>query len=165
MSPPLTSSGMITYHTITISNAVFGSARLLEIGLPSGWNLEPGVSHPEVAATHQRGEQTWVVAGSAWYVVFHPENGWALEVAIHSRAAAASRPVPQAEAYIFNHPASLQWKTRRRGLPWNRHQVTFMNLTCTCPHTERRLNIEFSGWCPPEGFQAMLEAAHHWHCH
>ena len=156
----------LTYHAVTIGNAVFGTARLLTIGLPSGWTLKPGVSHPEVAATHTRGATTWVVAGSAWYVVFHPEHGWALEVAIHSRATSSKDSLlANAAAQIGGHPATLHWKTRRRGMPWNRHDVTFMTLAGTCPHTERHIRIEFSGWCPPEGFQEMLQAVRGWRCH
>lgn len=168
LSPPLASLFMnspLQYHTITIGNAIFGKARLLDIGLPAGWELAPGVSRPEVMATHERRGVLWVVAGNAWYVVYRPDEGWALEVAIHTRFAPPPPPGLASEHIVHGHPATLQWKTRRRGLPWNRHDVTFMTLDFTCPHTERRISLEFSGWCPPEGFRQMLEAARRWRCH
>ncbi len=168
-SSPCVSSPLIMaldYHKITIGNAVFGKARLLDIGLPEGWQLAPGVSHPEVMATHTRAGHMWVVAGNAWYVVYRPDEGWALEVAIHIRAASDkdSLPAPR-QHWVQGHPAAVTWKTRRRGLPWRRHDVTFMTLTFLCPRTERRIVLEFSGWCPPDGFQQILEATQYWHCH
>ncbi len=154
-----------TYHTIAIGNSIFGNARLIELGLPPGWELAPGVSRPEIIAAHERRGLLWVAAGDAWYVVYRPEEGWALELAIRTRAAPSPPPAAPAEYAVHGHPATLSWKTRRRGLPWNRHDVTFMTLEFTCPHTERRISLEFSGWCPPEGFQQMLEAAQRWRCH
>ncbi len=154
----------LEYHRIKIGNPIFGQARLIDIGLPQGWELAPGLSHPEVMATHERRGHLWVVAGQAWYVVYRPQERWALELAIQVRAA-PSAPLSAGQGSMCAYAAAPVWKTRRRGLPWKRHDVTFATLAYECPHTERRITLEFSGWCPREGFLQMLEAARQWRCH
>lgn len=153
-------------HDIYAGNNIFGEALFLRLPLPPSWELAPGVSRPEVSATHERRSRSWVVSGSAWFVVHQPERRWALELALHLRPWRKSAAQPEGgEISIAGHPARLAWRTRRRGLPWNRHDVTFMTIDFACPLSERRIQLEFSGWCPEIGFQEMLQAMRELSCH
>ncbi len=150
-------------HDILTHNLLLGSAIFLRLHLPPGWDLAPGVSRPEVVAIHRRRNKPWVASGDGWYVVYHTERGWALELHIRVRAGAPS--AAPADTQVNGHPARLTWKTRRRGLPWRRHDVTFMTLDFHCPHSDRHLALEFSGWCPRQGFEEVLHAVQASHCH
>lgn len=117
-------------------------------------------------ATHQRRSRKWVVTGDAWYVIFDGDRRWALELAIHVRPTKdRAQGITGATTSVSGHTAALRWKTRRRGLPWRRHDVRFMTLEFDCPLTERRLSLEFSGWCPEAGFQEVLSAMQKLRCH
>lgn len=95
-----------------------------------------------------------------------PQEKWALELALNLRPSGkAAAQAEGGEISIAGHPARLGWRTRRRGLPWNRHDVTFMTIDFTCPLSERRIQLEFSGWCPERGFQEMLQAMRELSCH
>jgi hypothetical protein len=115
---------------------------------------------------HKRRHKNWVVTGAAWYVVYHGEKGWAMEMSTRIRPMGNKSPdVSQELLSVAGHPAQVTWKTKRRGLPWNRHDVTFMTVRFDCPISERNLQIEFSGWCPPEGFQEILKTLRYLRCH
>lgn len=155
----------LTRHDIFASNLILGESLFLSLHLPPGWELAPGVSRPEVVAAHERRNKRWVANGDAWYVVHDHERGWALELAIRIRTPIRSNGIPESAVSAGGHPASVNWKERRRGLPWRRHTVTFMTLAYGCPHTERRIELEFSGWCPYEGFREILSALEYVRCH
>lgn len=153
-------------HDVYAGNNIFGETLFLRLPLPDTWQLAPGVSRPEVAATHERRSHTWVVSGRAWFVVYQPEYKWALELAMDLRPMSKRAAETGAgETSISGHPARVSWRTRRRGLPWNRHDVTFMTIDFNCPISERRIQLEFSGWCPEGGFQEMLQAMRELSCH
>ena len=153
-------------HDILAGNILLGSAFFLQLNLPPAWQLAPGVSHPEVVAVHERRNKKWVVTGDGWYVVYHAEHGWALEFHIHARPPRPRQPNGAAQTVTVNgHPATVTWKTRRRGLPWKRHDVTFMTVAFHCPYSERDLELEFSGWCPQQGFDEVLHALRALRCH
>ncbi len=153
-------------HDVYAGNNLFGEALFLRLPLPETWQLAPGVSRPEVSATHERRNHTWVVSGRAWFVVHQPEQKWALELAMNLHPLSKRHAqLAAGEASVAGHPASVSWHTRRRGLPWNRHDVTFMTLDFNCPLSERRIQLEFSGWCPQLGFQEMLQAMRQLSCH
>lgn len=159
-------------HDIYAGNNLFGEAMLLRLALPDSWELAPGVSRPEVSATHERRNQAWVVSGRAWYVIYQTEKRWALELALYlhparPQAGGGRQSGGQSSELtaIAGHPAQVGWKTRRRGLPWNRHDVTFLTVRYTCPLSERRIELELSGWCPRPGFEEVLQALQHLRCH
>lgn len=154
-------------HDIYAGNLILGQSLLFKLNLPQQWNLAPGVSRPEVNAISRLfDDQALVVNGNAWYVVFDGERNWALEFAATIRPLPKSPIVSDGEPFsVSGHPAKVSWKTKRRGLPWNRHDVTFMTVTFACTQSERMLKLEFSGWCPPEGFQEILKALHVLRCH
>ncbi|MEJ2263412.1 MAG: hypothetical protein P8X95_08200 [Anaerolineales bacterium] len=149
-----------------------GRSLLFILNLPNSWHLAPGVSHPEVNAVARRNEDDRVVVnGNAWYVIYEGERGWALEFTARIRPLSRNdlvTPVDTADGEpvsISAHPARVSWKTKRRGLPWQRHDVRYMTVSFNCQHTERRLNLEFSGWCPQEGFEEILRALRFLKCH
>ncbi len=153
-------------HDILAGNPLLGSAFFLQLPLPPAWHLAPGVSRPEVVAVHRRRDKPWIVTGDGWYVVYHEERGWALEFHIHVRPPRRNRNHHGEQTIPVNgHTATVHWKTRRRGLPWHRHDVTFMTVAFHCPHSERDLELEFSGWCPQQGFDEVLHALQALRCH
>jgi hypothetical protein len=154
-----------TPHDISVSNLVLGEARLLRLVLPPAWALDRGLAPPDIHARHIRQGVPWMASGQAWYVLYHQELGWALE--LHIRVSSTEKPAPeQAQGLtIAGHPAYLTRHTRRRGLPWKRHDVHFMTISWYCPQTERHLSLEFSGWCPEEGFAQIREALTQARCH
>jgi hypothetical protein len=153
-------------HDIYADNLLLGKSLLFTLSLPPEWQLAPGVSRPEVFATHERHNRKWVATGRAWYVVFDGERHWAFELAASIHPFPNSPRTPTSEPLsIAGHPAQLRWKKKRRGLPWQRHTVTFMTVDFDCPLSERHLQLELSGWCPAEGFQEILQALRHLGCH
>jgi len=115
---------------------------------------------------HERENQKWVATGDAWYVVYHNETKWALELAVKIRPLTGSNNKDVGQSIAVNqHPGRISWTHKRRGLPWNRHTVTFMNVSFSCPQTERLIRLEFRGWCPREGFDEILQALEHIGCH
>jgi hypothetical protein len=156
----------LVLHDIYAKNLVMGGCLFFGLMLPPNWQLAPGVGRPEINSTLRREEEkAWVADGRAWYVLHDPERRWALEAAI---SISSQRPKTKADTekvIVGGHPANLTWSKRRRGLPWRRHDVVFMKLDFYCPETERRIKVEFSGWCPQEGFQEILQAARFLRCH
>ena len=153
-------------HDIYASNLLIGRSLLFSLRLSPDWQLASGVGRPEVVAIQEYSGQKWVVSGDAWYVLYQNEKQWALELAIKIRTIPAAHKNVTGETVAVNtHPGYLSWKQKRRGLPWNRHTVTFMNVIFNCQNTERQINLEFSGWCPSEGFEEILQALKHLGCH
>jgi len=153
-------------HDIYASNLLIGEALICGLRLPLPWQLAPGVSRPEIVATHRRRDQKWVVTGDAWYEIHDGERRWAMELAIHVRPLSRRNESRTGQGtFVAGHPARTTWKNGRRGLPWRRHDVTFMTVTFDCPYSERRFKLEFSGWCPREGFEEILAALRHFRCH
>ena len=153
-------------HVIEANNLVLGNPRFLTLPLPGTWDIAPGVSRPEITAIHERRSVRWVANGDFWYVVYQRERGWAMEVNGRTRPFTGRKTTPSGETVsVGGHPASIRWKTRRRGLPWRRHDVQFMTVEFECVPSERRITLEFSGWCPEEGFREVLEGLHLLKCH
>ncbi|HEY58465.1 MAG TPA: hypothetical protein G4O04_08020 [Anaerolineae bacterium] len=156
----------VILHEIRLRNLVFGSLRLLRLALPAGWELEKGLAPPEVSATHERGGQRWAVTARAWYVVYHPAHRWAAELTIRIAPSPPKRSPNGAQPFQVNgHPATVRVHQKRRGLPLRRHTVTFLTIAWTCPHTDRYIELEYSGWCPEEGFTALRQATTQVACH
>ncbi len=161
-SPPLETVA----HDIQLRNLVLGTAQLLRLTLPIGWALDKGLAPPEVSAAHERQGRRWAVTARAWYVVYHPERRWAAELAIRIAPQGPRGWAAQGAPFQVNgHPARVRVREKRRGPPWRRHTVTFLTIAWACPHTERYIELEYSGWCPEEGFAALQEAARQTACH
>lgn len=153
-------------YDVYADNLILGKSLLFTLHLPKQWHLGRGVSHPEIIASHERRNRKWVASGNAWYVVYDSDRRWALEMAATIRPIPANYKTPTGEPVsIGTHPAHLWWKEKRRGLPWQRHTVTFMTLDFDCFPSDRHIRLEFSGWCPPDGFQEILTALRKFRCH
>lgn len=152
-------------HDIYASNLILGESFFVGLRLPPSWKLAPGVSRPEIVAAHDRRSRKWVATGDAWYVVHDDDRRWVMELAIRVRPLTRNQDGPGEIAPVGGHSARVVWKERRRGLPWQRHTVTFMTATHVCPLSERKIRLEFSGWCPMDGFREMLASLEHLVCH
>jgi hypothetical protein len=153
-------------HIIEAGNPVLGASRFLTLRLPETWDIASGVGRPEIVASHKRGTVRWVANGEFWYVVFQPERGWAMEINGRMRPGPSRRSIAGGETTsVGGHAANVRWRKRRRGLPWRRHDVTFMTVDFECRPSERKIELEFSGWCPEEGFREVLKALHDAVCH
>jgi hypothetical protein len=152
-------------HEIYAGNYLLGDSQFLTLNLPPEWQIAQGVSRPDIAANHVRRNKMWVANGKGWYVIYDGDRRWALELAINIRGLMEKSLITQQKMVINGHSADISWKTKRRGLPWRRHDVKFMSVDFDCQFSERHLNLEFSGWCPPEGFEEILAALKHLNCH
>jgi len=152
-------------HVIEAKNIVFGNLRFLALELPEHWEIAPGVGRPEINATHERHSVRWVANGDFWYVLFQRQRGWAMEVSGRMRPLGRSVPAVGEVVSVGGHPARAQWKTRRRGLPWRRHEVRFLKVDFECVPSERKMTLVFSGWCPEQGFREVLQSLAQLKCH
>lgn len=153
-------------HEIYAGNYLLGDSQFLTLNLPPEWQIAQGVSRPDIVANHERRNKMWVANGKGWYVVYDGERRWAMEMAISIKSIPKTTHLTQVQSIFLNgHTADINWKSRRRGLPWRRHDVKFMTVDFDCQYTDRHLQLEFSGWCPQEGFDEILEALTHLRCH
>jgi hypothetical protein len=153
-------------HVLKAANAIMGSATFLTMNLGPDWGLAPGVGHPEVTASHERSGVRWVANGDFWYVIFNQNRGWTMEVRGRFRPGVSNAFPREGEtADVGGHAASVRWHMRRRGLPWRRHDVRYMTVVYECPASERKILLEFSGWCEEAGFRQVLESLKSVKCH
>lgn len=158
-------SGGLVRHDIAVGNAIYGSASLMTLRLPEQWSIAPGVGRPEVAAAHDRAGQKWIAVGRAWYVLYHVELGWAMELLVDSGSLPRRRPPREAAPFeVHGHAATVRRWQRQRGV-FHRKTITFVAVRFDCEETERRLTLELSGHCPPEGFEQVLASIPEWVCH
>jgi hypothetical protein len=154
-------------HEIDVSNFLYGSAHFITLHLSPEWEIARGVGHPEVTAAHDRGEQKWVAGGKAWYVLYHKQSGWAMELSLEAkpgRKQNRGQVAGSRELTVHGHPASIRRWEQRRGL-FHPKAITFVEVTFDCEHSDRNIRLELSGRCPPEGFEAMLAMIPEWQCH
>ena len=153
-------------HVIEAGNPIMGGSRFFTLRLPAMWNLTSGAGQPEVDASHERRDVKWVVNGGFWYILYDEERRWALEFTGRLRPFSQRALKPAAEhTAVSGHPAEVYWASRRRGLPWQRHTVTYMTVEYDCLQSERHISLEFSGRCPEEGFREVLAALQTLRCH
>jgi hypothetical protein len=153
-------------HDIDVGNIVYGTARFITLWLPQSWDIAPGVGRPEVVAAHDRQQRKWIASGQAWYVVFHRQQGWAMELLLESshRRRDAAGAAGQEVIHVQGHPAVVRRWQRRRGL-FRPRTITFVEVQFNCEQSDRHLRLELSGRCPPEGFEEMLAVVPEWRCH
>lgn len=152
-------------HRIAVGNLIWGHADFLTLRMPEIWDIAPGVGRPEVVAAHERQGRRWVVTGKAWYVVYHRERGWAMELFLESRPSRRRASALSGEqATLYGHPASVRRWQRRRGV-FRPKTITFVEVTCDCAVSDRTIKVELSGRCPPEAFEEMLRLIAGWTCH
>ncbi|OGO71758.1 MAG: hypothetical protein A2Z37_00250 [Chloroflexi bacterium RBG_19FT_COMBO_62_14] len=153
-------------HVLEAANPIIGTARFVSLRLGETWDLAQGVGHPEINASHERRSIRWVANGDFWYVLYDDERHWAMEFHGRFRPDALERTRPGSGLVsVAGHAAEVLWSHRRRGLPWRRHDVTFMTVEYDCPQSERSIMLEFSGWCPEEGFREVLASLARLRCH
>jgi hypothetical protein len=152
-------------HVIEAKNLIFGSIRFLGLELPEAWEIAPGVGRPEINSSHERRSVRWAVNGDFWYVIYQRQRGWAMEINGRVRPLGRTFPDVGESVSVSGHPGRVTWRQRRRGPPWRRHDVRFMTVEFECASSERRITLEFSGWCPEEGFREVLRALPQLRCH
>lgn len=158
-------SDSVIEHRIAVRNFVYGEADFLTLRLPEVWDIAPGVGHPEVVAAHDRAGHKWVVSGKAWYVLYHRELGWAMELLLESRAKRKRQPAGSAEqTALHGHPADVRRWERKRGV-FRPKLITYVEVMADCEKSDRTLRIELSGRCPGEGFDEVLRTISGWRCH
>jgi hypothetical protein len=152
-------------HDIDVGNILYGTARFMSLWLPESWDLAPGVGRPEIVAAHDRLHRKWIASGQAWYVIFHRERGWAMELFLESsHRRKDALPLGQEAIQVQGHPAQVRRWQRRRGL-FRPKLITFVEVRFNCDQSDRHLKLELSGRCPAEGFDEMLTFLPEWRCH
>lgn len=160
-------ASLLIRHDIDVSNFLYGTAHFITLHLSPEWEIARGVGQPEVTAAHDRGQQKWVAGGRAWYVLYHKQSGWAMELCLESKPARKQnrgQPGSSHELTVHGHPASIRRWHRRRGV-FRPKEITFVEVTFDCEHSDRSIRLELSGRCPPEGFDEMLAMVSKWQCH
>lgn len=158
-------SDQLIRHDIDVGNLLYGTARFVTLRLSDGWDLAPGVGRPEIVAAHNRRNRKWIASGKAWYVIYHRDLGWAMELMLESTALKKIAPAPNSETMqIQGHAASLRRWNRKRGL-FHPKIISFVEVRFNCEQTDRQIRFEISGRCPPEGFQEILRLLPEWWCH
>jgi len=136
----------------------------MTLRLPEEWNLAPGVGRPEIVAAHERVNVKWVASGKAWYVLYHQERPWVMEMKIEvSDLRRKQKPGGQL-VMINGHEAWVRRWQRGRGL-WRRKRIQYVEVTYKCAESDRTILLEFSGRCEPEGFEQLFEYLPYWGCH
>lgn len=152
-------------HDIAIGNLIYGHAQFITLRLAETWDIAPGIGHPEVIAAHDRSDRKWVASGKAWYVLYHRELGWAMELLLQARAPRKGwQPQGDERLTVHGHPAQVRRWQRQRGL-FRPKTITFVEVTHQCERSDRLLRLQLSGRCPPEGFEEMLAMIPEWWCH
>jgi hypothetical protein len=153
-------------HDIAVSNVLYGGANFMTLRLPETWDIAPGVGRPEIVAVHDRGGRKWIASGQAWYVLYHRELGWAMELMLESSALKRRLGPPDSGETldIHSHRARVRRWQRKRGL-FRPKMITFVEVGFNCEQSERYMRYELSGRCPPEGFEQMLGFMREWWCH
>lgn len=153
-------------HDIAAGNVLYGDAHLITLRLPETWDIAPGVGRPEVVAAHTRHNRRWIVSGRAWYVLYHRQLGWALELFVESSVPRKQRQQPEdgSAVEMHGHPATMRRWERQRGV-FRPKTITFVEVTYTCEQSDRFMRLELSGRCPPEGFEELLSLLPEWECH
>lgn len=152
-------------HEIAAANPLLGASRFLTISLPAEWDLAPGVGRPEIVSSHERAGAKWVSSGKAWYVIYHRETGWAMELLIDVGDLRRRPKKPGTESLkIDGHEAQVRWWERGRGL-FNRRRITYLEIAYHCQRSERFVRLELSGRCGEEGFRDLMQFIPHWRCH
>jgi hypothetical protein len=133
--------------------------------MPETWDIAPGVGRPEIISAHTRGDHKWVASGKAWYVVYHRQLGWAMELML-SCGPLRKRWKPQEEEMVevYGHLASVRRWHRRRGV-FRPKTIDFVKVAYNCEQSDRFMQLELSGRCPPDGFEEMLRLVTNWWCH
>lgn len=159
------SGAELVRHDVTVSNLLYGGARFITLRMPEEWDIAPGVGRPEIVAAHLRHDRKWVASGKAWYVVYHRQRGWAMELMLSSGPLRKRWQPKDAEwVEVYGHPASVRRWQRRRGV-FRPKLITFIEVSYNCQPSERFMRLELSGRCPPEGFDEMLRLLSGWWCH
>lgn len=155
----------LVQHEIATGNVLVGTSIFLSLALPKTWDITIGAGRPEITASHEHDGRRWVATGDAWYILHDTGRRWAMEIRITAKLPNRSRrEIAVPDVTIAGHPACVTWKRRRRGFI-KRWSVTYVTVEFHCPHTERKLRLEFSGRLPDEAFQEMVKAARYARCH
>lgn len=159
-------SDALIRHDIDVGNILYGTARFITLCLPANWDLAPGVGRPEVVAAHDRMQRKWIASGQAWYVIFHRERHWAMELLLESSHRQREMYATAGEdmLQVQGHAAIVRRWQRKRGL-FRPRLITFVEVRFNCEQSDRHLRLELSGRCPPEGFDEMLATVPEWRCH
>lgn len=164
MTQPSAGAGKLARHDIDVGNIVYGSARFMTLRLPETWDLAPGVGRPEIIAAHDRHQRKWIASGQAWYVLYHRQLGWAMELMLTARALKKQLRETGETTSIHGHAAFIRRWQRRRGL-FRPKTISFVEVQFNCPQSDRFLSVELSGRCPLEGFDQMVGLLAEWWCH
>lgn len=164
-SAQASSRAELVRHDIIISNILYGGAYFITLRLPETWDIASGVGRPEIVVAHTRHDRKWVASGRAWYVLYHRQLGWAMELRLGS-GPLRRRWQPQGEDTIevHGHTASVRRWQRRRGV-LRPKIITYVEVAYNCEQSDRFVKLELSGRCPPEGFAEMLRLVSEWWCH
>ena len=156
---------------IAAKNILFGTGYFLILNLPEGWRITRSYLEPDVQSTVQRGWITWVEAGEANEVVFHPLRKTALDLLIQIRRGKHDpmhlkemKPSSQGQGVAGGHPASYCFGEVREGLFKKKIRNT-LRVSFYCPELQHTVFLHFTGKCQEADLREICESLAGLECH
>jgi hypothetical protein len=140
-------------HVVSARNILFGLTRFLTLTLPDAWRMRQSYLEPDVHSNIRRGEATWVEAGQADQIVYHPARKVALDLTVSvkrgQREALRTKDavVHRSGACTVNgHAAAYVLGEARVGFLGRRRART-LRVGVHCPELNRTIALHFTGAC------------------
>lgn len=158
-------------YLIAAANILFGVTNYLFLPLPKPWRLGKGISSPEVDSTTRRGDSLWVTSGRASHVVFNSDRRIGLELIVSISKGKKGKFKPklsqmrdQGLMRLGGHEANYALGEVERGF-FKKKVAQSLQLALYCDKTNRTIAIEFTGKCPADDLNQILEAMSLLQCH
>ena len=161
----------ITKYIIAAKNIVFGTGYFLIVSLPEGWKITPSGLEPDIHASVQKGNITWVEAGQTEQIVFHPLKRVAFDFMIqikrgkHDRLKVKGIQISsQGTEMVCGHAASYCMGEVKQGL-FKKKTAKTLRLSFYCPELNRTLALHFTGNGQDADLREIYESLPFLECH
>jgi len=158
-------------HLIAATNILFGLAKFLILPLPKAWRFGREICPPEVDSNTRRGDSLWVASGRASHVVFNSDERIGLELTVSISKGKRGEFKPklsqikeQGAIRLGGHKANYALGEVERGL-FKKKVAQRLQLSFYCHKTNRTIALEFTGKCPLDALNQILEAISLLQCH
>jgi hypothetical protein len=156
---------------VAAKNLLFGAGYFLILSLPEGWGITRSYLEPDVHSTVQREHITWVEAGQADQIVFHPLRRISLDFMIQIKRGKHDlldlkevQVSSQGSGVAGGHPASYCFGEVKQGL-FKKKTYKTLRLSFYCPDLNRTLILHFTGNGQDADLREIYESIPFLECH
>jgi hypothetical protein len=156
---------------VAAKNLLFGAGYFLILSLPEGWGITRSYLEPDVHSTVQREHITWVEAGQADQIVFHPLRRISLDFMIQIKRGKHDlldlkevQVSSQGSGVAGGHPASYCFGEVKQGL-FKKKTYKTLRLSFYCPELNRTLILHFTGNGQDADLREIYESLAGLECH